>query len=409
MIQTENVKIRVYPSFRTLARLTSLDRLYSEWSNNKKLPYMNLNRKRIKNIAHKERDNGFGYRSNKSIISSFKMPSGWLDENNNINPIYNYLSSIKKYYRKIYLDVNKINVSLSVRGTAKYICLTIGDIVIDLPFRDNRPFIQSIKEQNIKTIKLTIRDFHKFSEEDISREAKVMSRFQVYVTIGVQTIIQDEYESSDLLSVKNNAVGIDIGQDSIMTLSRPLMINGMEQQKIKLPAYSHMCKCIRECSNGAFKRYLTTKTISKYRRYVTKVIKQIYKQVDVIYMEHDLELNKQKYGTGSYINTVLSCVDFCQYMIKKQAQRYGKVYIQTPRNFASSHVCSNCGAYADFSGTTIRQWTCCYCGIKHDRDVNAAVNIHLEGKRALEYFAQTGRRAKYSAKSTGSCYWAMMV
>ncbi|NIF23157.1 RNA-guided endonuclease InsQ/TnpB family protein [Candidatus Pantoea multigeneris] len=50
----------------------------------------------------------------------------------------------------------------------------------------------------------------------------------------------------------------------------------------------------------------------------------------------------------------------------------------------STQACSCCGAISDNSpkgraGLRIRAWTCCECGITHDRDVNAAKNILAAG------------------------------
>lgn len=44
----------------------------------------------------------------------------------------------------------------------------------------------------------------------------------------------------------------------------------------------------------------------------------------------------------------------------------------------TSRTCSACGAIGEhqgLSGLSVREWTCASCGTKHDRDVNAAVNI----------------------------------
>ncbi|WP_144054582.1 zinc ribbon domain-containing protein, partial [Lactiplantibacillus plantarum] len=41
----------------------------------------------------------------------------------------------------------------------------------------------------------------------------------------------------------------------------------------------------------------------------------------------------------------------------------------------TSQICSSCG-YDDGKHTLdIRQWICPNCGINHDRDINAAINI----------------------------------
>lgn len=60
--------------------------------------------------------------------------------------------------------------------------------------------------------------------------------------------------------------------------------------------------------------------------------------------------------------------------LEYKCEWYGKqLVIVNP--YKTSQICSNCG-YDDGKHTLdIRQWTCPNCGISHDRDVNAAINI----------------------------------
>lgn len=53
------------------------------------------------------------------------------------------------------------------------------------------------------------------------------------------------------------------------------------------------------------------------------------------------------------------------------------------RFFASSKLCSNCGAKNDLLKLSDREWDCLKCGTRHDRDLNASLNIELEGIRLL--------------------------
>lgn len=53
------------------------------------------------------------------------------------------------------------------------------------------------------------------------------------------------------------------------------------------------------------------------------------------------------------------------------------------RWFPSSQICSCCGCITGKKPLYIRQWTCKECGTTHDRDINAAKNILIEGKRIL--------------------------
>lgn len=69
-------------------------------------------------------------------------------------------------------------------------------------------------------------------------------------------------------------------------------------------------------------------------------------------------------------------------MLEYKAADKGKVFVKIDRIFPSSQLCSVCEeknpAVKDLR---VRNWACPYCGAKHDRDVNAAVNIRNEGVR----------------------------
>ena len=70
-------------------------------------------------------------------------------------------------------------------------------------------------------------------------------------------------------------------------------------------------------------------------------------------------------------------------MLKYKAEREGKVYQEVGRFFASSKTCHVCLNQIGSMPLDMRSWTCSSCGTKHDRDVNAAINIRDEGLRLL--------------------------
>ena len=62
-------------------------------------------------------------------------------------------------------------------------------------------------------------------------------------------------------------------------------------------------------------------------------------------------------------------------MIKYKSEWYDKIMVQVDRFFPSSKLCSHCGCKNDGLTLNIRIWTCPSCGVVHDRDINAAINI----------------------------------
>jgi putative transposase len=70
-------------------------------------------------------------------------------------------------------------------------------------------------------------------------------------------------------------------------------------------------------------------------------------------------------------------------MLEYKAREEGKCYVEVDRFFPSSKTCSVCFNRVGSLSLDIRSWQCNNCGTKHDRDVNAAINIRDEGLRIL--------------------------
>ncbi|MGA5765567.1 RNA-guided endonuclease InsQ/TnpB family protein [Nonomuraea bangladeshensis] len=69
-------------------------------------------------------------------------------------------------------------------------------------------------------------------------------------------------------------------------------------------------------------------------------------------------------------------------MVEYKAKLYGRTFVKVGRFFPSSKLCSACGALAGQMPLAVRKWTC-PCGVTHDRDVNAEINIRAEGRRIV--------------------------
>lgn len=67
-------------------------------------------------------------------------------------------------------------------------------------------------------------------------------------------------------------------------------------------------------------------------------------------------------------------------MLEYKAIWYGNNIIKIPTMYPSSQTCSCCGYKNPFvKNLAIRSWECLQCHTKHDRDINASINILNKG------------------------------
>mgnify|MGYP006052633971 FL=1 len=71
-------------------------------------------------------------------------------------------------------------------------------------------------------------------------------------------------------------------------------------------------------------------------------------------------------------------------MLNYKAKWHNRQIIEIGRFYPSSKLCSSCGHKMDYMGLEVREWICPVCKTKHDRDINAAINIMNEGLRILD-------------------------
>ena len=75
-------------------------------------------------------------------------------------------------------------------------------------------------------------------------------------------------------------------------------------------------------------------------------------------------------------------------MIQYKCEWYGKTFVQVDATY-TSQTCNECGCinnrlgYDRYGWLKVRSWQCPDCGIIHDRDINAAINIKNKGLMQL--------------------------
>ena len=121
---------------------------------------------------------------------------------------------------------------------------------------------------------------------------------------------------------------------------------------------------------------------NKKDAYIHYVANELLSYFDTIFME---DLNVQGMLRNHHLAKAIQEVGFYKFKetLVNKALVNDKQVVFVDRFYPSSKTCSVCGYKKRDLRLSDREWVCPICGTKHDRDINAAVNILFEGKRML--------------------------
>ncbi len=108
-----------------------------------------------------------------------------------------------------------------------------------------------------------------------------------------------------------------------------------------------------------------------------KLSRRIVDENQVIVTEN---LNVRGLVQNRCLSKAISQVGWGQFctMLKYKAEEEGKVYSEVDRFFPSSKTCHVCLNQVSSLTLDVRFWQCDSCSTKHDRDINAAINIRYQ-------------------------------
>ncbi|MCC3414154.1 MAG: transposase [Microcoleus sp. PH2017_29_MFU_D_A] len=187
------------------------------------------------------------------------------------------------------------------------------------------------------------------------------------------------------------AIGIDLGLlDFVVTSDGSKYQNPRHLRKHERNLKRKQRKLCRKRDKTTNKRRKAKLAVAKVHARISRVredfrhklSRKIVDKNQVIVVENLAVKNMVKNH-----NLALSISDagwgmFCT-MLKYKAEAEGKVYLEVGRFFPSSHLCSETLLLLPKMDLSVREFNCPHCSKRHDRDINAAVNIRNEGLRIL--------------------------
>ena len=168
------------------------------------------------------------------------------------------------------------------------------------------------------------------------------------------------------------------------------ILNRRLEQNIKKRVYDKNGKCTKviykkplsECKNYQKQKKKVAKLHNKIKHQrldnLQKVSTEIIKNHDYVVLETLRIKNLMK---NRRLSKSIADVGWSMFinMLEQKAERYGKQIIKIDQWFPSSQICSHCQHKDGKKPLNIREWKCSNCHTKHDRDVNAAINIRNKG------------------------------
>lgn len=123
--------------------------------------------------------------------------------------------------------------------------------------------------------------------------------------------------------------------------------------------------------------YLKIRNARKHMIY--KLVNKILKEDDIIAVENlDVKDMYMVHGIAKHLNKV-PIGDFLR-VLKYKAEWQGKKVIEINKYYPTSQICNRCDyKNKEVKDLSVRKWTCPSCGMEHDRDFNASINIMFEG------------------------------
>ena len=191
------------------------------------------------------------------------------------------------------------------------------------------------------------------------------------------------------LPMVNKMVGLDLGIKSMVALSTGESVGNprsfAKDEKRLAKAQRRLAKKNKGSKNRNKARLKVAKIHARIadrrRDYQHKLSTRIAHENQVICVESLAVKNMVK---NHALAKAISDVGWGEFVrqLEYKSQWYGRTLIKIDRFYPSSKTCHACKHVLDSLPLDIREWVCPACGVVHDRDTNAALNILAEGLSA---------------------------
>lgn len=208
--------------------------------------------------------------------------------------------------------------------------------------------------------------------------SRVADRWFVSITV-------DTPDCSHLPKAENQgAVGVDLGVSTLATLSTgEPPIPGPKPHKALMGRLQRLSRSLSRKQKGSANRAKAKAKLARLHARIANIRKDALHKLttDLTRRFHTIgveDLNVRGMAKNRHLARSIADMGFFEFrrQLEYKAAMRGGVVIVADRWHPSSKTCSACGHKLETLPLSVREWTCPACGVMHDRDVNAAINLN---------------------------------
>jgi putative transposase len=206
----------------------------------------------------------------------------------------------------------------------------------------------------------------------------------------------------------NDAVGVDVGITSVVTLSTGEKVDNPRHEQRDRARLAKAQRALARKAKGSANRDRARRKVARTcaritdrrRDFLHKLSTRLVRENQVVVIE---DLAVRNMVRNRRLARAISDAAWRELrtMLEYKCAWYGRDLVVVDRFFPSSRACSTpgCGHIQASLPLRVREWTCPRCGVAHDRDVNAALNLEAAGLAVVACGA--GVRPQRESSRTG--------
>ncbi len=183
-------------------------------------------------------------------------------------------------------------------------------------------------------------------------------------------------------SQNQGAVGVDLGVSALATLSTGEKIAGPKPHKALLARLRRLSRSLSRKQKKSANREKARRKLAKLHARIANIRRDALHKLtsELTRRFHTLgieDLNVRGMMANRHLARSIADMGFFEFrrQLEYKAAMRGGVVVVADRWYSSSKTCSNCGHKLETLPLAVRTWTCPACGVTHDRDLNAAINL----------------------------------